>query len=92
MEVPEAIIPFGAGSTQPLACAGDLAGRETINLEVAQCIVEMNLYLVTGIASWAGQFLNPFDARATLLTWLIDVTLMGVAFAVVRRLIGLVRG
>jgi len=59
----------------------------------ATTIITSVLAIVTSIITWAGPWVNPLDADATFITWLIDLSVVvPVAFATFKRLLGLVAG
>ena len=62
-------------------------------LTEATQIITSVLSLVTGIITWAGPWVNPLDADATFITWLIDLAVVGpIGFSTFKRLLGLVSG
>jgi len=64
-----------------------------MDLATATQVVTSVLSIVTDVITWAGPWVNPLDADATLITWLIDLAVVGpIGFSTFKKLLGLIPG
>jgi len=62
-------------------------------LAEATQIITSVLSITSQVITWAGPWVNPLDADATFVTWMIDLAVViPVGFTIFKRFLGLVSG